>query len=160
MSASSTLAIINNNKAQNKTLAAKFISEIEEGTIDPIKAHIYLKSIEDLLNNFFDGKSHPDTVKRYKELVTDEAIKNGKRFEKYGAKFEVKEAGTQYDWSVCNDTFLDELTEKFEFYKNEVKKRQDFLKTVPITGVGDPSNGNMLYPPIKTSTTNVTVKLS
>lgn len=159
MSASSTLAIINNSKAQNKTLAATFIQEIEDGVIDPIKAHIYLKSIEDLLNNFFDGKSHPDTVKRYKELVVDEAIKNGKRFEKYGATFEVKEAGTQYDWSVCNDSVLDELIEKAKFYKDEVTKRQDFLKMIPSEGVANPSNGELVYPPNKTSTTSLTVKL-
>lgn len=160
MTASSTLAIICNSKAQNTSLAEKLIEEMEQGNVNPLQAHVYIKSIEDLLNRFFDGKKYPELTKRYKLLVSDEAAKHGKSFEAYGAKFQVKETGTQYDWESTHDVKVMELLAKFDEAKRELQERQDMLKMLPASGLADPESGNMIYPPNKTSTTVTAVTLS
>jgi hypothetical protein len=159
MTAASTLAIICNNKAQNASLAEKLMEEMENGNVNPLQAHVYIKSIEDLLSRFFDGKKHPDNVKRYRDLVATEAVKYGKSFDLYDVKFQVRETGQQYDWESTQDSKVIELMAELDAAKAKLQERQDMLKMLPASGLADPETGNMIYPPSKTSTTSVVVTL-
>jgi len=109
-----------------------------------------------------------------KELKNNKALKSAVRdeIEKYGkcytttsgAKLELAETGTSYDYSVCGDNYLTKLNKELEDLTSKIKSRQDFLKTIPLSGLLtiDEETGEAitLYPPTKTSTSSykVTIK--
>lgn len=152
MNASSALALFETTKAQRESFAQAIVSEIKEGNIDPLKIHMQLKSAEHLLKS---TNENPE----YKSLLLEAAEKHGKKFETYNAEFQIKEAGTKWDYSQTNDTTLFDMMRRAEDLDNKIKARQKFLQTIPAAGVADPETGEMLYPATKSSQTIVSCTL-
>jgi len=108
------------------------------------------------------------------------AIKEDKRFSDYvheqldqykgkfntesGTKIESAEVGTKYDFSVCKDFVLEEMSNELLLLEEQIKKRREFLKTTPSTGliITDEKTGETMtvYPPVKTSTSSYKVTLA
>jgi hypothetical protein len=102
------------------------------------------------------------TNQYYKDAVLDAAQKCDKGFSLQHAKFEVKEMGIKYDYSVCNDEMLQKLQAIADETDKQIKERQTFLKTVPDKGlevVTTEGEVVTIYKPNKTSTTTVVVNL-
>jgi hypothetical protein len=141
------------------------VEQLENGVVDPIQCHVFLKSLESIFKTLTDEKTGKEFATRYKAALMDAVEKEGgKSFEKYNAKFQVKEAGTKYDYSVCGDPVVIELQAAADKATADLKARQEFLQAVPISGlvITDPESGetNTVYPPAKSSTTTVSVTLS
>lgn len=157
------LSLMETDKAQRKSFVCDVIERMEEGEVDPLKVHCQIKSMESLLKMFTDKKDSPETALRYSDLVLSAAQKHGKKFGLHNGEFQIKEAGSTFDWTVCNDQYLNDLLLQMEDIKDSVKKRQDFLKTVPTSGFDtlDEKSGELvkLYPPAKSSTTVVSVSI-
>jgi hypothetical protein len=103
--------------------------------------------------------------KPYTEYLRNEIEKYGKSATlPNGTKIELAETGTKYDYSKCEDLILQRLEQKAESAANELKERQDFLKTVPVKGVSiiDEETGETftVFPPSKTSNSSYKVTLS
>lgn len=157
-----TLSLLFNTKQQNIALANKFLQEIEEGNISALKAHIYIKSIENLIKQFTDSKENEGLSKRYKKLVSDEAdTYAGKLFELHGAKFTKSETGVKYDYSTCGDMQYNTLMVEMEELSFKVKERETFLKNIPSEGVEVLYDDELvrIYPPSKSSTSAVNCSL-
>jgi hypothetical protein len=152
LTTSSTLALFETTKEQREVFAQQMLNEIKEGNIDPLKVHMQVKSAEHLLDTL---KDNPE----YKKLLLDAAEKHGKKFETYNAEFQVKEAGTKWDYSNTGDTKLDELQAKYAALGEQIKSRQKFLQTLPASGMADPETGAMIYPATKSSQTIVSCTL-
>ena len=147
------LSLFETTKAQRQDFAQSVINSLKEGHTDPLKVHLQVKCLEDIVKQL---TSHPE----YKDLTLDEASKHGKSFELHNAKFEIKEAGVKYDYSNCGDPVYNELAQKMAELEKEIKDRQAFLKAVkPGTEILVEDEVVILYPPIKTSTTSITVNL-
>jgi hypothetical protein len=147
------LSLFETTKAERQDFAQSVVNGLKEGHSDPLKVHLQVKCMEDLIKQI---TSHPD----YKDLTLDEAAKYGKSFEHYNAKFEVKEMGVKYDFTQCGDPIYNKLAEELAELEKQVKDRQAFLKTVqPGTQLLIEDEVVTLYPPIKTSTTSITVNL-
>ena len=147
------LSLFETTKAERHAFAQGVVNGLKEGHSDPLKVHLQVKCMEDLIKQI---TSHPD----YKELTLEEASKYGKSFEHYNAKFEVKEMGVKYDFSQCGDPIYDKLAEELAELEKKVKDRQAFLKSVqPGTQLLIEDEVVTLYPPVKTSTTSITVNL-
>ena len=147
------LSLFETTKAERQDFAQSVVNGLKEGLSDPLKVHLQVKCIEDLIKQI---TSHPD----YKDLTLDEAAKYGKSFEHYNAKFEIKEMGVKYDYSNCGDPIYNQLAEQLAELEKKVKDRQAFLKAVqPGTELLIEDEVIVLYPPIKTSTTSITVNL-
>lgn len=147
------LSLFETSKAERQDFAQSVVNGLKEGHSDPLKVHLQVKCMEDLIKQI---TSHPD----YKELTLDEAAKYGKSFEMHNAKFEVKEMGVKYDYSACGDPIYNELSQKMAELEKEIKDRQAFLKAVkPGTEILVEDEVVILYPPVKTSTTSITVNL-
>lgn len=107
-----------------------------------------------------------ETVKkddRFKNYVREEAGKTPKGFiSNSGAKIELAETGTAYDFSKCDDPTLVNLEEKLKKITDEVKARKDFLKTVPLSGMEVLIDDELVkvYPPSKTSTSSYKITLA
>lgn len=101
----------------------------------------------------------------FTSLVRDEILRNsndGKGCNsKYGTAFEITEAGTKYDYSVCGDPVWNRLTSEAKAIKEKLAERETYLKTIkrltPVGNIIDEDTSELhenveLYPPIKTST--------
>lgn len=161
----SMLALLNSNKAQRKSFCLQIVEQVENGEVDPIQVHVFLKNIEQIFKTLTDEKTGKEFATRYKDALMNAVSKEaGNSFEKYNAKFQIKEAGTKYDWSVCKDVLLNELMLTQERTEELIKERQEFLKVVPEAGFTytDTESGEevTIYRPSKSSSTTVSVTLS
>jgi hypothetical protein len=152
LSVTNTLALFETTKSERETFALRMVQEIKEGNIDPLKVHMQVKSTEHLLDML---KDNPE----YRALLLEQAEKNGKKFEMYNSEFQVKEAGTKWDYSKCDDAVYTELEKELAGIQSKIKERQKFLQTIPESGIADPVNGNMIYRASKSSTTIVQCSL-
>lgn len=137
------------------------IIETGFGLFEYVEVIKFFEKLKDQINGNSQSKIEPD--KELVSMIRDEISKNnGKLTTARGVKFEIAETGTKYDFSQCNDPELVEYEEKLNDYKEKVKLRQDFLKTVPakgldiITADGEPVK---VYPPSKSSNSSYKVTL-
>lgn len=152
LSTTGILSLLQTTKEQRGTFVSDVISRIKNGEFSPVLCHLQLKCMEALVEDVV-------TSDEYKELLLEEAAKHGKTFEMYNGKFQIKEAGTKYDYSVCEDVVYNELMSAKAELDAKIKERQKFLQNIPENGIADPDNGNMIYRAAKSSTTTVTVTL-
>jgi hypothetical protein len=155
LTTTSILALFETNKEQRQSFALSLVDEIEQGNVNPLKVHLQIKCMEDIIKLL-----NSNTI--YKKAVLEEAEKQGqKSFEYQNAKVEIKETGVKYDFTQCSDpVYLDAL--RMSEQANEVlKARQDFLKTVPSKGMELKVDDEVVtvYPPSKSSTTSIAVTL-
>lgn len=160
LTAPSILALFETTKDQRKSFAEKVLNAVEEGAYDPLKMHLQLKSMENIINLLTDRKN--PQAKRFMKLVVDEAEKRGKKFDLYNASFELRQTGVKYDYSKCGDAELIDMMDEAEELQEKIKAKQDFLKTVPVKGM-NVLNGEgevfTVYPPSKSGTDSVAVTL-
>ena len=101
--------------------------------------------------------------KEFTEYVREEVGKNGKDITNpSGAKIELAETGTKYDYSGCNDSALIEVESNLVEIETLISDRKAWLKTIPAEGmevvIGDEIV--RVYPPTKTSTSSYKITLS
>jgi hypothetical protein len=150
------LSLFQTDKAQRFSFVRDVINRILVGDADPIKVHLQVKAMEEIIKEI---TSDP----QYRDALLDESAKYGKSFERYNGKFSIKETGTRYDYSECGDTELLELYEKKAELDAKIKVREAFIKMLPGEGldiVTEHGELRKIYPPAKSSTTTVTVSLS
>jgi len=161
MEALSVLSIFDTSKAQRVSFATDVINRIKEGLISPLKAHIQIKAMEDMLSNLTDRKTA--TGAEYMQLVLEEAYKVGNKFELYNTAFQIKETGVKYDYSKCGHPEWNQLKSEMIKLEERLKTCELFLKTIPAAGmeIMDRETGELVtvYPPSKTSTTSVAVSM-
>jgi hypothetical protein len=137
------LSLLDTTKAQRATFVSDVIDKLKDGLADPVKIHLQVKKMEDLLNQIKDNKE-------YKDLVMNDAIKYGKDFEMYGAQFQIKGGASKYDYS--GDPIHTRLKEK-------LKQREEYLKGIPPEGVEviDKETGEIttIYKPNKSPTADL-----
>lgn len=154
MQPTSIVALFQTNKEQRQSFASQVIQSVTEGNVNPLNVHLQLKAMEDIIEII---KSDP----KYKETVLTTAETNGKSFEYQNAKIDIREVGTKYDFSKCNDSIYSELEAQQATLKDKIKQRADFLKNVPIEGaiITDEDTGETVkvFRPAKSSTTSIIV---
>lgn len=155
LTTASILALFETNKEQRQSFALALIDEIESGNVDPLKIHLQVKCMEDIIKLL-----NSNTV--YKNLVLAAAEKYGeKSFTYQNAKVEIKETGVKYDYSQCSDPVFLQAEQEFLKAAEVLKARETFLKTVPPKGMELKIDDEVVtvYPPSKLSTTSVAVTL-
>lgn len=162
-----TSTLLETNKADRLYFAQRTIEQIEDGELNPLEVHMQVKAMEDIITLLTSTDEKKNTrgckiAHRYKKLLFDEAEKHGKTFEYHNSKFAQREVGVKYDFSLCNDPVLGVLEFEKEGIDLKVKERQDFLKGIPAEGIDFMTEEGeivKLYPPLKTSTTSITVSM-
>jgi len=150
------LSLFQTDKAQRFSFVRDVITRILAGDADPIKVHLQLKAMQEIIGEI---TSDP----QYRDALLDESAKYGKTFERYNGKFSIKETGTRYDYSQCGDSELADLYEKKTELDAKIKTREAFIKMLPVEGIDivtEDGELRKIYPPAKSSTTSVTVSLS
>jgi hypothetical protein len=140
------------SKSEREKFVAGIIETIENGQVAPLKIHLQIKAMEDIIEQLKANTT-------YRNALLAEAELHGKKFEYMNAEIAIREVGTKYDYTTSQDEYLIELMEQKNGIDKNIKERQKFLQNVPESGIVDPLHGNMLYRPVKTSTTSVIVTL-
>ena len=158
-----SLSLFETSKAERLTFAQGIIQSVIDGKIDPLKAHLQIKCFADLVAMLTetDPKKNKmaDHAKVLRGIVVDAAAKIGKTFTHHNAKFDLKEVGTKYDYTVCDDVEWNNMNAEMLVLKEKMTTREKFLQQVPEGGIADPNNGNLIYRAAKSSTTTVQVTL-
>lgn len=147
------LSLFETSKVERQSFTEAIVNNLMEGLADPLKVHLQVKCMEDIIKQI---TSNPV----YRDLLVNEASRYGKNFEHHNAKFEIKETGVKYDYESCGDPILKDLEDELAILESKIKERQSFLKSIKGTIeilIGDELV--TLYPPVKTSTTSVTINL-
>lgn len=157
LSTTSILSLFETNKEQRQSFVMGVVDALDSGNADPLRVHLQVKCLEDIAKSL-----NANTV--YKTRVLEAAQAYGeKSFQFQNSKVEIKEVGTKYDFSQCNDPVLNDLLAQQAELDKAVKARQDMLKTIPLKGmiVTEELTGDTftVYPPAKSSSTSVAVTL-
>lgn len=134
-------------------MADKISVHVLDGHEDALQLLVGIKAMQKLLDAI---------VERIEESALNEALLEAKRFEKFGAKIEVREVGARYNFDNCQDPVLARLTEAKKQWSDLEKDRQTLLKTLRgRTEMLDTETGEIInvLPPIKTSKTGVVITL-
>lgn len=137
-----------NNIVQNT------LDQLQIGTLSALDIKLRLKFFENIVKEF--GKTSLDKFAR------EEAEKYGAKFDLKGAKIELAETGSKYDYSKCNDTVYNDLITEQTILDGKVKDRETFLKAIKdkLTIVNEDSGEiTEIYPPVKSSTSSIKVTL-
>src|SRR3972149_5615079 len=104
---------------------AQVVNEVRDGAYNPLQLKIFLKAIQ---------KSCEEIEKQTNDLSRTEAEKHGLRsFEFMGAKVDLAENGTEYDFSACGHPALSDIDEQIKTLTAEKKKIEIMLKTISKT---------------------------
>ena len=111
----SILSLFDTDKAERASFVSNVIQAINDGHIEPLKLHVQVKCMEDILSKI---KEHPE----YRDAITIEAAKYGRgKHELHNATFELKATAGRYDYS--HDAEWCRL-------RDELKAREGFLKAL------------------------------
>ncbi|MDD2285832.1 MAG: hypothetical protein PHU98_06270 [Mariniphaga sp.] len=146
----STLSQLPLTKEQQKSFSQKLTEEIISGEVDPIKAEILLKSLEETI------KSVRGNIE-IKRIVVDEVERNGNKVEMYGAEVSVSSRKT-YMFESSEDSEWEQLDSQIKSLTERKKARETFLKAIPGTGTVDPNTGEIINAPTYTAAPVITVK--
>lgn len=157
LTTTSILSLFETNKEQRQSFALGVVEALESGEVDPLKIHLQVKCMEDIIKLL-----NSNTI--YKKAVLGAAEKyNQKSFEFMNSKVEIKEMGTKYDYSKCGDPTREMFEQRVLSAESDLKYRQEFLKTVPAKGMTiveeETGEAITIYPPSKSSTTSVAITL-
>jgi hypothetical protein len=155
-----TLPVIFTGTAPTKSEIQKQTQEIidrinDSGEINPLKVATAMKALETAMGIIKKGIS---------DAIMEEAEKyQAKTFTFDGHQLQIREAATKYDYTNCGDPEYNRLQEQMENLKEQIKKREAWLKAAPEGAtVVDPETGEVheIYPPAKFSTTSVAITLA
>ena len=135
--------------------ASELVRQLQEQEISALDVKIAMKQMEVAI----------DQVKKVVDrMAADEAAKYGeKSFVYKGARIELAELGTKYDFSPCAYPPLARIESSIKEYGEQAKSAQNWLKSLKSkTDYIDPETGEVceVYPPIKTSTTGIKITLT
>jgi hypothetical protein len=135
--------------------ASELVRQLQDDEISALDVKIALKQMEVAI----------EQVKKVADrMAADEAAKYAeKSFVYRGARIELAELGTKYDFSPCGYPPLQRIESSMKEYGEQAKAAQNWLKSIKgKTEYIDPETGEVceVYPPIKTSTTGIKITLA
>ena len=155
LSTLSILSLFETTKEQRLSFVLDVMNKLEHGEVNPLKMHLQVKALEEVVKLILSNTN-------YKDIVLDEAKKYGKKFNYLNSEVSIKEMGVTYDYKNTGDDELNWLNRQLDSYSVKVKNREQFLKLIPIEGmdiVTDQGEVKKIFPPIKNSTTSISVSL-
>ena len=105
------------------------IQSIIGGEIDPLRAIAKIRFLSDMLAAALKDDRVKDTI------LTEIDRNGGKEASAFGVKFQQKEMGVSYDYTVCGDPEYDQLAAEMEDLKARMKEREKFLLGIPAEGL-------------------------
>lgn len=102
---------------------------IANGHIDPIQMFIALKRVGKINELCLDSQKGDKELKETIFNKVRTSLDGNKSIDIYGANLRIQATGTNYDFSGCNDTTLNEMYKIQEELKARIKQREEYIKT-------------------------------
>lgn len=148
-------------------VAQNLYNQILEGNISATRIAEFFKfmdQVKDEIKDLNDETGKNDFNTLVKEEIRNNSNDGGKSYNtSYGSTLELLEAGTKYDYTVCQDPIWNNLSQQIKDLDKKIKVREKFLKNVDGSLVfTDTETGETfeIYAPVKTSTSTYKVTLS
>lgn len=146
------LSLVKISKADITEMAQVIIAKAKDGETNPLEVKLKLKALESVIK---------DCAASIDPLAREEAEKYGsKSFEAMGAKVELAETGTKYDFSECQDLEYEKLLNESIVLDAQLKAREMFLKSLKgPTELTNKDTGEVwtANPPVKKSTSSLKI---
>jgi hypothetical protein len=149
MNAISTLTSLPTTPAERRQFIEMAKTEIVEGRYKITEVFPVLKSINTLVDELTKDQEFRDML--------SQAI-NG-RHEANGLEIS-EQTVRRYNCAECHDSVYNDLLTQMNSLKEQIKTREEFLRSIPASGMVNPDTGEMLYPPVATFETRFIVKQS
>jgi hypothetical protein len=164
------LPVINFIQVDDKHLIDSIKYQILEGNCNPIEVYLGLKRLSKVVEGTIDGSKGDKELKEIFKNKVREYLGNEKSVTMFGANLSIRPTGTSYDFSECNDEYLNELyriqsevKELITVRENEIKamlppddNKKLGIRTKTIVNDKMPSlewydhgQDSVIYPPIK-----------
>lgn len=145
----------------NPNLTKKQVVEIAENEANQI-AEAADQSLLPVIVNLKRAKDYLETFEKglKKSLLTEALSYSDKSFKAHGARFDVKEVGSRWNYCNCQDPVYNELLEKEKEIAEQRKQREKFLQSIKghMTVIDEESGEAVtVYAPVKTSETSVAI---
>ena len=147
MNAISTLTALPTAPSERRQFIEICKQEIIEGRYKITEIFPVLKSISTLVDELTKDAEFRDML--------SQAI-NGK-YEANGIEISEQQV-KKYNCAECHDSVYNDLLTQMNAIKEAIKKREEFLRHIPESGMVNPDTGEMLYPPVVTFETRFVVK--
>lgn len=148
----SLLAIMPNTKGEINNFSEMLLNGINSGEIDPLKIHVQLKAIESVIKKVNDSEDYKKAIRTQSEQY------GSKSFTAFGAKVELAETGTKYDFSNCNHTEYNDICNQIKALESNKRDLETTLKTIkvatPFIIYGEAVE---VTPPTKSSTSSIKI---
>lgn len=140
-------------KAERETFVQLCVDEITSGTRNPLEFEIMLKNLEETIAAI---RKRPEV----KEVVMNEAEKYPEKTISFRGVKITKASKTTFYFNECGDSVYEDLSAKLTEYKEKVKERETFLKTIkPGMEIPDVNTGEIIRPPQTSTTSYLTISM-
>lgn len=135
-------------KSNINLVALPIIKSIEDGNFNVLEFQVKARFLIEVLNNALKN-TKDDAIKDIQKGTTNYL----------GAKLEIAETGTKYEYSTNQD--WQELENKIVELKKQQKEIEDLIKIATKKGVAivNPNTGETIMPVVKQSETNLKITL-
>jgi len=130
------------------------IESVQQGEANPLEVLLLLKAFEKASKRILE-EIRPNFVNESAKYPEKTFIFNGSSMSK-------TEAGTTYDFDVCNDPIYNDRFKIMEEAKKQLEERKEFLKSLkePLNVVIDDTGELVkIIPPLKKSTSTLSVSI-
>ena len=110
------------------------------GSYNPLDLKLLFKSWIDTIEATLENST-------VKSAIDAELDKMPKSFTHLNCKV-TKASKKTFDFSVCNDSYLDELYKEQQQLKDTIKQRETLLKAIDDNGMVNPDTGELLSAPL------------
>lgn len=150
----SMLELMPSQAKEVSSFSYQIIKAVKNGEADPLKVLVMLKSLEAV-------------YELVRDEISEEILKEAEKYpekviERYGARIEKSEVGTNYLYRQSGDQEWERLDAELETLKRRKSEREKFLRSLdkPLTVI-NPETGEVetISPPIKRSKSGVKVSL-
>jgi hypothetical protein len=140
-------------KTEIRKISTLLRGAVASGEVNPLVTAKKLAVIEKIIEEV-----KGDMLVR--DAILAEAEKYGKSFDFQNAKFQIRESGVRFDYSNCQDAEHEEISEQINALTTRLKAREGLLKAVTGDSELYGKDGRRLEPPLKKSTTGVTITIN
>lgn len=135
-------------KSNINLVALPIIKSIEDGNFNILEFQVKARFLIEVLNN---------ALKNTKDDAIKDVEKGNTNY--LGAKLEIVETGTKYEYSTNQD--WQELENQIIYLKKAQKEIEDLIKiaTKKEVAIVNPNTGETIMPVVKTSETNLKITL-
>jgi hypothetical protein len=152
MNALSVINLMPCTKAEIEKFSVILKDEALNGYVNPLEFYVKLKAIIETCSRLIaDDEIQTAAMKEHeKEGLKEVCV--------LGSKVMIRENGTRYDFTGCNDPIWEDCKTLADTATKTLKDREAFLKTIrPGMKVADAETGELLSAPVKLSKTGIVV---